>query len=131
MSSCRIRARRHPPSLSSVAVSGVSQPAKRERLKQGVSMKFGNDRRAPAIYLILCVLSAATLAGCGQVGVGSGLATDAPGSGSAAVSGGAPSAPTISGTPAAQAMVGMVYSFQPSTSGASDKALTFSITNKP
>jgi len=94
-------------------------------------MKFGNDRRIRAIYWFFCVLSAAALAGCGQVGVSTGSTTDAPGAGSAAVSVGAPSAPTISGTPAAQAMVGMVYSFQPSTTGASGKALTFSITNKP
>ena len=95
-------------------------------------MKFGNDRGwVRAIYPILCVLSAATLAGCGQAGVGSSSTTEAPGAGSAGISVGVPSAPTISGTPAAQAMVGMVYSFQPSTSGASDKALSFSITNKP
>src|SRR5499427_6117819 len=122
-----------PPSCISVfcRISGVSQQAKRERLKQGASVKFGNDRRVRAIFPILCVLSAATLAGCCQVGGSSGSTTEAPGAGSAAVRVGAPGAPTISGTPAAQAMVGMVYSFQPSTSGASDKALNFSITNKP
>jgi hypothetical protein len=42
-----------------------------------------------------------------------------------------PKAPTISGTPAAYAMVGMVYSFQPSASGAANKGLSFSIINKP
>ena len=96
-------------------------------------MKVTNARRGRAICLTLCLLSAATLAGCGQVGVspGSTLTTGATGAGSAGVSVGAPTAPTISGAPAAQAMVGMMYSFQPSTSGASDKPLTFSITNKP
>src|SRR5215469_10762098 len=93
-------------------------------------MTFGYDRRARAIYLILCVLSASTLAGCSQMGAGSTSTTEATGAGSAAVVS-APGAPTISGTPAAQAMVGMVYSFQPSTASASGKPLTFSITNKP
>src|SRR5215472_6787235 len=82
-------------------------------------------------YLVLCAVTTATLAGCGQVGVTAGqpLSTQAQGSGSVSV--GSPQAPTISGTPAAHAMVGGAYSFQPSVSDASATGLTFSITNKP
>jgi trimeric autotransporter adhesin len=96
-------------------------------------MRLVNARRGRLIHcLILCILAAATtLAGCGQVGVSGGqtLSTGAE-TGASGVSVGSPQAPTISGTPAANAMVGMVYSFQPSAAGSS-KALTFSITNKP
>src|SRR6516164_11005837 len=95
-------------------------------------MPIANARRERATYLTLCVLAASTLVACGQVGVGSGggtLSTQSQSVGSTVVS--SSSAPTITGTPAADAMVGMVYSFQPSISGASPKKLTFSITNKP
>ena len=95
-------------------------------------MRVAKARCGSAAYLFICALSAATLAGCGQVGVSGGQSLTSQGAsvGSSGVSVGSPQAPTISGTPAANAMVGMVYSFQPSARGSS-KALTFSITNKP
>src|SRR6516165_7340677 len=95
-------------------------------------MPIANARLERAIYLTLCVLAASGLVACGQVGVGSGggtLSTQGQSVGSTVVT--SSNAPAISGTPAADAMVGMVYSFQPSISGASAKKITFSITNKP
>jgi len=93
-------------------------------------MKFGNDGRVRAIYSLLCVLSAATLAGCGQDGVGSGSTTVAPAAGSAAVSVSAPP-PSISGTPPTSVTAGTGYSFTPTTTDPSGKTLSFSITNMP
>ena len=46
-------------------------------------MTFGYDRRVRAIYLILCVLSAAALAGCDVVGTSSGSTTTAAGAAAA------------------------------------------------
>ena len=95
-------------------------------------MPIANARRERATYLTLCVLAASSLVACGQVGVGSGggtLSTQGQSVGSTVVA--SANAPTITGTPAANAMVGSVYSFQPSISGASAKKLTFSISNKP
>jgi hypothetical protein len=96
-------------------------------------MKVADARRVRAYRSILALLATATLAGCGSVGVGNGgqTLTTAPGSGAAAVSVASPTAPTIAGTPAANAMVGAVYSFQPSVSHGSSKKIAFAITNKP
>ena len=97
-------------------------------------MKVANASRARAFHSILVLLATATLASCGSVGAGGGSSqtlTTAPGSGATSVSVGAPQAATLSGTAAANAMVGAVYSFQPSVSHVSGKGLTFSITNKP
>ena len=96
-------------------------------------MKVTNAHRGRALCIFLGALLTATLAGCGQVAVtgGQGLGSQGASVGSSAVSVSSSQAPTISGAPAAQAMVGMVYSFQPGASGASGKALSFAITNKP
>src|ERR1700746_891983 len=97
-------------------------------------MMAADARRTRAYDSILALLATAPLAACGSVGVGNGgqtLTTAAPGSGATAVSVSAPQAPTISGTPAANAMVGAVYSFQPSVSHGSSKKIAFAITNKP
>ena len=95
-------------------------------------MRVAHGRRGRVFhFLVLCAVMTATLAGCGQVGVSTGQALTTQAQGSGSVSVGSPQAPTVSGTPAAQAMVGTVYTFQPSAAGASGKGLTFSITNKP
>ena len=92
-------------------------------------MRVAEARCRWAVYLFLCALSAAPLAGCGQVSVSGGQPLSPQSAGSASVA--SPTAPTISGTPAANAMVGMAYTFQPSAADVSGKGLTFSITNKP
>ena len=90
-------------------------------------MKFADARRARAYHSILALVASATLAGCGSVGVGSGgqTLTSAPGSSATSVSVGSPTLPTISGTAAANAMVGAVYSFQPSVIELRDLAALF------
>ncbi|MBV8144281.1 MAG: putative Ig domain-containing protein, partial [Gammaproteobacteria bacterium] len=92
-----------------------------------------SSARVGRVPLLIASLASAALVACGQVGVSGGgsqtVGAQALGTGSASV--GSAQAPTISGTPAAQAMAGAVYSFQPSTTDATGKGLSFTISNRP
>jgi len=72
---------------------------------------------------ILLALTATALVGCSGVDVSSFAKPAAQSAGA--------SAPTITGTPATTAVVGSVYTFQPSASATDGDALTFTIENLP
>jgi hypothetical protein len=87
--------------------------------------------------IILGLLVAATLSGCGGGGGGTNSAsvgtTAAVGTGStpAASTPAAPAGPTISGTPLTSVVAGNAYSFTPATTDPSGAALTFNVKNAP
>lgn len=87
--------------------------------------------RIARVAQIVASFAAAILTACGQVGVSGGGPFGTQGQGAGSLSVGTPQPPSISGTPAPQAMVGMVYSFQPSATDPAGKGITFTITNKP
>lgn len=94
-------------------------------------MRFSEARRVRAITA-LCTLLAAALGGCGGAGVGVNGNAGASGTqANATATQTTATPPTISGQPASYAMVGSVYSFQPSASDAAGNTLTFSIANQP
>jgi hypothetical protein len=75
--------------------------------------------RAPRLgVLMLCVLTAATLTGCGG---GGGGGSGTPGA----------TALSINGTPMGQVTAGQAYSFTPSASGPAGMSLSFSVQNLP
>jgi len=82
--------------------------------------------------IILGLLVAATLSGCGGGGGGTNSGsvgtTAAVGTGSTPA---APAGPTISGTPLTSVVAGNAYSFTPATTDPSGAALTFNVKNAP
>jgi len=82
-------------------------------------------------FLVVGLLGAVMLAGCGGDNPLSSNATSSTGSSSNGNSSTTSTALAISGSPATQVVVGQRYTFQPAASGPSSGALTFSVQNAP
>ena len=91
-------------------------------------MITANTMGGRAAVALACTLLVVAMAGCNQVSTGAGQSQTSQTDTVSTVSG---QSPAISGTPAAHAMVGMAYSFQPSTSDSSGETLTFSVVALP
>jgi hypothetical protein len=93
-----------------------------------VGGRAANTAGGRAAIAVVCTLLLAAVAGCNQVSPGAGQSATSQTDTISPVSA---QSPSISGTPPAQAMVGMVYSFQPSTGDSSGQTLTFSVKALP